>query len=271
MLGRLAGVVLGLAGALAVVPARGQPRPRVQGGESAAERRAVELHDEARVLYERGEYRAAIARLEAALELDPRGGELVYNLALIHEKLAEVDVAERYYRKYLEMETDPKVRERVNGILKRIEGAKKELADRRAAEAAAQAPPAPAGSEAPAPPPPAESGRRMGPWALVAGGVGVGAAMVGTVFAISAVASHPGEGATTGGGVSVKDLEDDAASAHARAVVADVAFIVSAVATGAALYLYLSSGPGPAAGSAAVTSGVSLEVGPRSGLVRVRF
>ena len=51
--------------------------------------RAVELHDEAKDLYERGLYRRAIAKLEAAIELDPDGKELVYNLALIHEKLAE--------------------------------------------------------------------------------------------------------------------------------------------------------------------------------------
>ena len=74
--------------------------------------RAVDLHDEAKALYERGLYRRAITKLEAALTLDPEGKELVYNLALIHEKLAEADIAEGYYLRYIDMETDPKARER---------------------------------------------------------------------------------------------------------------------------------------------------------------
>src|SRR6185369_13944542 len=89
--------------------------------------RALELHNEAKALYERGVYRRAISKLEAALALDPDGKELIYNLALIHEKLAEADIAETYYVRYIDMETDPKARERAEAIVKRLQGAKKKL------------------------------------------------------------------------------------------------------------------------------------------------
>src|SRR5690242_15658561 len=49
-------------------------------------KKAMALHDEAWALYEEGRYRAAIDRLEAALRLDPDARELVYNLAVLHEK-----------------------------------------------------------------------------------------------------------------------------------------------------------------------------------------
>ena len=71
-------------------------------------------------MYQQGEYRAAIARLEAAVALDPDGKELVYNLAVIHEKLGEIELAERFYRRYLEMETAAKEREEVEAVLQRL-------------------------------------------------------------------------------------------------------------------------------------------------------
>ncbi|HEY4118216.1 MAG TPA: tetratricopeptide repeat protein, partial [Byssovorax sp.] len=102
-----------LALALAPVSSRADT-PRLHAAKSdAAIERAQALHDEAARLYERGEYRDAIAKLETALALDPSGKELVYNLALIHERLGEFDDATRYYEQFLPMETDPKVREKV--------------------------------------------------------------------------------------------------------------------------------------------------------------
>lgn len=94
--------------------------------------RATALHDEAQRRYQHGEYRAAIAKLEAAVALDPEGKELIYNLAMIHERLGEIDEAERYYRRYLDMEALPKAREEVHAVLKRLTGAKRELASAKA-------------------------------------------------------------------------------------------------------------------------------------------
>lgn len=101
--------------------------PPVDAAAEEKQRRveqAVALHDEARALYQRGEYRAAIRKLEEAARLDPEGKELVYNLAVIHEKLAELPAAEAYYRRYRDMEKDPKAREQVDAVLRRLEGAK---------------------------------------------------------------------------------------------------------------------------------------------------
>ena len=90
-------ICVGLA-AIAPRAASAEPPPKqVAGPPDELRKRAVELHDQASALYEKGRYRAAIEKLEAALALDPTGKELVYNLALIHEKLAELDAAHAYY------------------------------------------------------------------------------------------------------------------------------------------------------------------------------
>lgn len=268
----VAALALGLAAASAAPAGAQSPgRPGTEQAERAA--RALALAEEGQALYERGEYRAAIAKLEEALALDP-DKDLVFNLAVLHEKLADVDQAERYYRRYLEMETSPKLRERVQSTLKRIEGAKKELASARAPEP----PPPPATQTAPAPPPPPPEpepqGRRIDGWVMTAGGVAAGAAIVGTVFGISALGKDPGDAATTGPTTRVQDLEEEASTAHTHAILADVSFLVAALAGGAAVLLYLRSGPAApatASGRAAVAPSVSLGVGPARGVVRVRF
>ncbi|WP_437972358.1 tetratricopeptide repeat protein [Sorangium sp. So ce260] len=224
--------------------------PSAVSPEEAAEKRrrierATALHDEAQGLYQHGEYRAAIARLEAAVALDPEGKELIYNLAVIHERLGEIEQAERYYRRYLEMEALPKEREEVTAVLKRLQGAKRELSS------AKPPPPAPAPSaEAFAALPylprlprrsgAAGSGRPHGPWLYVSGGIAAGSLVVGGVFAALAVARDPGSSRRTGGGVSVADLQADASAAHRCAVAADVALLVAGLSGAAALYLYLS-------------------------------
>ena len=113
-------------------PSSAPQAPSASPADEAREKRerqarAIELHNEAKALYERGVYRRAIAKLEAALALDPNGKELIYNLALIHEKLAEADVAETYYLRYIEMETEPVARERAEAIVKRLRGAKNNI------------------------------------------------------------------------------------------------------------------------------------------------
>lgn len=215
--------------------------------KSERQARAIEFHNEAKLLYERGLYRRAIAKLEAAMTLDPEGKELIYNLALIHEKLAEADLAEGYYRRYLEMETDPKARERTLTVLKRLEGAKKPLKDdiqdraaptaaaptaSLAAAAATSAVPAPSGKTAPAP------ARMPSPMVFVIGGIAVSAVGVGIGFGVSALSMHPGA-TPTGPQRTLSDLEGRAQSAHTQAIVADLALATSFVVGAAATVLYL--------------------------------
>ncbi len=200
--------------------------------------RAVSLHDEAKALYERGLYRRAIAKLEAAVELDPDGKELVYNLALIHEKLLDVDLAEQYYLRYVEMETDTKARERALVIAKRIKAAKKNLE----ADLEERAPAATSSATASVSAVTTSSGSQPSampsPMVFVIGGVALAAVGVGIGFGVSALTSYPG-GATTGPGQTAQDLETQARSAHTQAVIADLAFVTSLVVGGAATVLYL--------------------------------
>jgi len=252
---RTSAVLLGLSVALGPALARADPPP-AKAASSAEHARAVKqaaaLNDEAWALYEQGRYRAAVAKLEEAVRIDPGGKDLVYNLALIHEKLADFDDATTHYKRYLEMETEPKARARVQQSLRRVEGARRERAERGAPAAGPLAP-----ESAPAPPPPAPP-RPVRPWVVATGTIAATAFLLGGVFAVAAVARSPGSSPRTGGGISVQDLQEDARVAHADAMVADVSFLIAAAATGTATFLYFST---PRGGPAAATARLSMGPG----------
>jgi tetratricopeptide (TPR) repeat protein len=187
---------------------------------------AMALHDEAWALYEDGHYRAAIERLEAALHIDPEGRELVYNLALLHEKLGDLHTAAEYYRRYLDMEPDPKARERVLATLRRIEGAEREGVGR------------PLAPLAPPPAPPLGPSRERRAWTIASGGLAGAAFLTGIGCGMTALLRNPGPNATTGDGTTIQSLQADAHAAHTAAVVADVAFVVAAAAATTALVLH---------------------------------
>ncbi len=223
-----------------------RPAPAASASPSADDkelnaREAMALHDEAWALYAEGRYRAAIDRLEAALRIDPEGRELVYNLALIHEKLGNLKEAATYYRKYLEMETDPKVKARIQATLRRLEGAEKETPAK---------PAPPLAVAAPAEPLPA---RPVRSWVAVTGGIAGAAFVVGSACGLYALSKNPGSNASTGNGVTIADLQADAHTAHTYAVVADLSFLVTAAAAGTALFLYITTprraSPRPAVGA----------------------
>jgi tetratricopeptide (TPR) repeat protein len=241
-----------------------RPAPRAAPPASAADKelaqkQAMALHDEAWALYEEGRYRAAIEKLEAALRIDPEGKELVYNLGLLHEKLADVKEAEAYYRRYLDMDTDPRSRSRTQATLRRLEGTEKEIAP------ASPPPPAPA----PAPPPPPLP-RPVRPSVVALGSVAGAAFLVGSILGLRAIATNPGQGAATGPGVTIQDLEADAQTAHSEAIAADVSFLIMLAAAGTATFLYLSTPRAPSrSGAPSGAPTASVVAGP--GLVRVSF
>jgi tetratricopeptide (TPR) repeat protein len=236
-------------------PAASAPAPPLEAADR--EKQAVAYHDEAKELYAHGQYRAAISKLEAAIALDPEGKELYYNLALIHERLAEFDAAERDYRRYLEKETSPHEREKVQAILRRLEGAKREVLP---PAPSAQPSAAPAAPPPPKPAPPAP--RATSPWVYVSGAVGASGLFAGVVLGISAVARAPGAGAMTRLGVSADDLMNDARTAHHEAVAADLSFLIGAAAAGAAIYLYYAARGEPPKHHAAA----GLQAAPRLGI-----
>jgi tetratricopeptide (TPR) repeat protein len=126
-----ASIALGSVTPLAHAEDEGAP----ETSQTPAQKQAAKHYKRARELYQLGRYREAIAQLEAALRLDPKGAELLYNLGLIHEKLGDVDEAIEAYKRYLAVlgpDADPEEVAKIKGIVKRLEGAKSELRTREA-------------------------------------------------------------------------------------------------------------------------------------------
>jgi tetratricopeptide (TPR) repeat protein len=210
--------------------------------------------DAALECYSRGRYRDAIAELEQARRLDPSGKDLVYNLALVHEKLGELEQALGYLRHYLAMETDPEERARTEASIARLEGALEEGYG--AAPERAPSAPVLAALPVPAAPP-----GRLDAWVWGTGGVAVCALVVGAVLGLRALASSPGSDDGTGGSRSVDDVRSDAHAAHRSAIAADVAFGVAAVSGAAATLLYFGRAPqSPPAGPSAAAPSAAVEL-----------
>jgi tetratricopeptide (TPR) repeat protein len=210
--------------------------------------------EKARAYYAQGAYREAIAELEAAHTLDPNAKDLVFNLGVVHEKLADIDDALKWFRLYTTMSLTPQERDRADAYVKRLEGAKKELEQKQAAQQADAS--APTGTAPPPPPPPPEKapmGRIDG---LTIGAASVGAVglAVGVVFAIKARVDQPPSPFVTGPDGTYTDLVNRQHTAHTEAIVADIGFGAGILGAAAAAYLYLSRLRASASPAAASTS-----------------
>ncbi len=189
---------------------------------------AREHFEHALTLYRAGKYHQAVAELESALASDPTGKDLVYNLALVQEKLGDFAGAIASLERFQGMEKDPAELDRTAQTIERLKGARAELAPV-SAQAPLLAPSAPC-------PLPRTRGK-LDNWVLGTGGVAVVSLLVGTVFGVRALALDP-RGDSTGPGTSFADLHDRASRAHTAAIVADVAFSASLLAGAAAATLY---------------------------------
>ncbi|HEY4105445.1 MAG TPA: tetratricopeptide repeat protein [Polyangiaceae bacterium] len=176
-------------------------------------------------LYHAGKYHGAVAELQAALDSDPSGKDLVYNLALVQEKLGDFAGAITSLERFRTMEKDPAELERAAQTIERLNGARAELESLG---------PRAAGTPAPGT---ARVRGRLDSWVLGAGGVAVASFLVGTVFGIRALSLDP-SGESTGPNTSFASLQDRAHRAHTAAIIADVAFSTSIVAGAAAATLY---------------------------------
>ncbi|HEU5075547.1 MAG TPA: tetratricopeptide repeat protein [Polyangiaceae bacterium] len=213
------------------VPQGSTPPPTREALEEARRHFDVALE-----CYSRGRYRDAIAELEQARRLDPSGKDLVYNLALVHEKLGELPQALAYLRLYLEMETDPEERARTEASISRLDGAIRE-------GQGATPDPAPRAPVAATAPAPAPLPGRLDAWVWGTGGIALCALIVGTVLGVRALSLSPGPDDATGGSRSVDDVRNEAQAAHRSAVGADVAFATAAVSGAAATLLYFGRTP----------------------------
>jgi len=243
---RLLGTVIGVVVLAAPLSALGQPRTGAppSASDSAAQQEpktreqleAQQHFQRAKELYSAGSYREAIAELEQARTLDPKAKDLVFNLGVVHEKLGKFDEAIAFFRQYLEMESvTPPERAKAETIIKRIEGAKREIPVTPPPATPTTTPP-----EVAAPQPAPEPARgRIDAATITAGSFAAAGLLVGTTFGILAVASSPGDNSfVTGQNGSYADLENKANDAHTQAIVADVALGVGVVAAAITAYLY---------------------------------
>jgi tetratricopeptide (TPR) repeat protein len=275
-------VVVGAFGAAIVVAATtgdaragDAARPTPEAAEKAREHFAA-----GKALYLKGAYREALAEVETAHALDPTAGILVYNLAVIHEKLGDIDGALRNLRDYLTMDIDSAERQKATTNIRRLEGAKKELGNPVATGTSA-APPsstsatsAPAGSSSDTQPPPdgdqpSPSTRgwgRVDAATILTGVFAVTSVGVGTYFGVRAMSDRP---TTFVGGVdgTYSDFQQRNATAHTEAIAADVALGVGVLAAGVTAWLFFGRAPQntetPALSLAPGRDGASLVLGGR--------
>jgi len=224
-------------------PESAPPIPRVRQAPETAEvvapssrelERARQHFDRALDCYSRGLYRDAIHELELARELDPEGKDLVYNLALVHEKLGELEQSLAYYRAYLAMEQDSDERARTEASIVRLEGALEQ--ERLQAEQPPSSPALP-------PSEPANAAGHADTWVWATAGLSVVALLSGVMLGVRALALRPGTDSPTGGSRSADDYRNDAHDAHRSAVAADIAFAVGLGAGAAATLLYFGRTP----------------------------
>ncbi len=224
--------VLALAIASASAPSARAQGPATPPTPPAAQAKAEEHYKRARELYSQGSYREALGELEAARALDPNAKELVFNLGVVNEKLGNIDAALRWFRLYAQMDLSAQEKQKVDGFIKRLEGAKREV------------PPAPAPTTAPTSTRPPEPKReephargRVDAATITAASVaGLGLAF-GGVMGVKAAADRP-KSFVTGRDGSYADFQRKTASAHKEAIAADIGLGIGVVAAAVTAYLY---------------------------------
>lgn len=212
-LGLSAAALLGTDHARAQVPVAA---PRAESGEAGARKhfeRALEL-------YRAGNYAKALEELKRSAELDPRGKDLFFNLALVQEKLGQLPEAITSLERFRELETDPAERERARISIERLRGAAE-------AKQAESAPPTPC----PVSPPPVVVVAKA-PNGLLIGSasVAVAALVVGTVFGLKALSDDVND-ARTSPTLSIDQFRQRARRAEREALVADVALALGLAST----------------------------------------
>ena len=239
--------------------------------------RALDLHDDAQRLYAEGRYRDALVRLDEAVTSDPNGGQLYFNLGKIHELLGEFEPALVMYRRALELESNPAERDRLQAMVKRVEGA--QVASERETSLAKSLVPA----RPIAPPPMPRGPHPLRPWMWVSAGTALSLGVVGGVLAGYALRTAPGAVATTGDGVTIEQLQAAASRAEVSALAAEVTLGLAAVSAVAAISIgifvaeveepALVSGPRALASSVPARRGaaLSIDVGPTSAAFTWRF
>jgi tetratricopeptide (TPR) repeat protein len=243
---------IGAAAAIVAAPCVARADETLPANVAAARRH----FERARAYYGQGEYREAISEFEAAHTLDPNAKDLVFNLGVVHEKLGDIEDALKWFRLYTTMNLTPAERERGDAYVRRLEGAKKEIEDKQAAEAAGTSHPLP-----PQPPLPPRRERpppgRIDALTITTASLSVVALGFGVVMAIKAEEDRPPSPFITGRNGTYTDLVNDQANAHREAVAADIGFGISAASAIASAVLFATRPrvTAPTTGSTTVSAG----------------
>lgn len=250
-----------LVAALASGSIRGEPAA-IADETSPANVAAARRHfDKARAYYAQGAYREAISELEAAHALDPNAKDLVFNLGVVHEKLADIEDALKWFRLYTSMNLTDQERERANAYLKRLEGAKKELDAKQAAAAGSSAS---AGPAQPPPPPEQPQYGRIDGFTIAAASVAVVGLGTGIVLGVKALSDRPPSNPVTGPNLTYQQLVNKTSQAHNEAIGADIGFGVAVAAAAVTAYLYLARARSTASSTTGSTT-VSVSGAPLTG------
>ena len=179
--------------------------------------------------YLAGRYREALVELKMALELDRNAPDLLYNVARVYENLGELDEAIAYYQRYLALMPLEQIeeRDRTEKTIRRLQGAKHEIATTEQR---------PIVREAPAE---AHAGRAdLAFW--ITGGAGLALLAGGATCGILAIRKYDAVGEFIVGADGTLDqretISDDA---NRFALLADGLFIASGLALTSAALLFL--------------------------------
>ncbi len=176
---------------------------------------AHEHFERALTWYRAGKYRRAVEELDAALDQDPGGKDLVFNLALVQEKLGDLDGAIRSLGRFQSLEKDPVEIERATEAIERLQGARVEaIANARLGAAPAVTVPSPSARER----------GKLDAWVIGTGSLAIASFVVGTVFAVRAL---------------TLDSDGDSNGARDAAMITDLAFATSVLSGAGSLGLYL--------------------------------
>ena len=183
---------------------------------------AQEHFARAKGLYLRGEYRQSVVELQTARRLDPHAIELVYNLAIVHEKLGEINAAIASWREYEALAPTDEERQKAQTSVKRLDAFQKKRPVERL----------PVSAGAP------KRGKVDG-WTIATASIGVTGLALGTVFGALALSSQPELAPRTTSSRSYESLQAQADTTTARASIADVGFAIGAAGCVASVLLYV--------------------------------
>jgi tetratricopeptide (TPR) repeat protein len=225
---------------LSGAPALAQSPPAAAEKPDTDEVAARKHFERALELYRGGRYAAALTELQQAAERDPNGKDLFFNLALVHEKLGQLPEAIASLERFRELETDHAERERARLTIERLRGAEQ------AARIESPRDATPPCVAATSPPPPAR--HEPSPVLIGAASLAAVSLVVGTVFGLKALANDVGD-AQTSDALPVNQLHQRARRAERDALVADVAFAVSAASAATFVGIWLLSPREPTRGA----------------------